>query len=317
MLPEYIPSPSEGVWHLAGFPIRGYALCIIAGIVAAIWIAERRWKARGGTYGEIQDIAIWAVPFGLVGGRVYSLATDHDRYFGSGKAWWEPLAVWHGGLGIWGAVLLGGLGAWIGTHRKGIHFAALADTVAPALLIAQAIGRWGNWFNQELYGRPTKLPWGLEIDSMHRVPGYETYATYHPTFLYECLWNIAAFGLLLVLERRLRLGYGRTMAAYVMVYTVGRFWIEYLRIDTVEYHFLGLRLNDWTSIVCFLGAAAYLVWSSRRHPGSGPTPYVEGRGAPVADAVADETSATVGESDEASATPTEAESASVAESTTE
>ena len=173
MLPEYIPSPSEGVWHLAGFPIRGYALCIIAGIVAAIWIAERRWKARGGTYGEIQDIAIWAVPFGLVGGRVYSLATDHDRYFGSGKAWWEPLAVWHGGLGIWGAVLLGGLGAWIGAHRKGINFAALADTVAPALLIAQAIGRWGNWFNQELYGRPTKLPWGLEIDSMHRVPGYE------------------------------------------------------------------------------------------------------------------------------------------------
>jgi prolipoprotein diacylglyceryl transferase len=311
ILPSHIPSPSEGVWHIGAFPVRGYALCIIAGIIAAIWIAERRWKARGGTYGEVQDIAIWAVPFGLVGGRLYSLATDHNRYFGSGHAWWEPFAVWHGGLGIWGAVLLGALGAWIGCRRKGIRFAALADTVAPALLVAQAIGRWGNWFNQELYGRPTKLPWGLEIDPDHWPQGmtFPLGTVFHPTFLYECLWNLAGFALLLVLERRFRLGYGRTMAAYVMIYTVGRFWIEYLRIDTVEYHFLGLRLNDWTSIVCFVAAAAYFVRSSRRHPGPGPAPYVS------ADSDDSDDSA------DAAARPTpgvaEPETGSVQESTTE
>jgi len=290
-----IPSPSQGVWHLGPLPIRGYALCIILGIIAAIWLSERRWKVRGGTYGEVQDIAIWAVPFGLVGARLYSLATDHDRYFGSGKAWWEPLAVWHGGLGIWGGVAFGALGAWLACRRKGIRFLVFADTVAPTLLVAQAIGRWGNWFNQELYGRPTKLPWGLEIDpsnwqcAVHGVQSdgnqclkanggpYEMGTLFHPTFLYECIWNLAGFALLLWLERRLRLGYGRVMALYVVIYTAGRFWIEYLRVDTVEYHFLGLRLNDWTSIVCFVGGLLFLWWSHRRHPGREASPYVDGR----------------------------------------
>ncbi|GAB2989255.1 prolipoprotein diacylglyceryl transferase [Nocardioides montaniterrae] len=281
-----IPSPSQGVWHLGFFPIRGYALSIIAGIVAAIWIAERRWKARGGTYGEVQDIAIWAVPFGLVGGRLYHVCTDWEKYFGHGHNPVTALYIWRGGLGIWGAVLLGALGAWIGCRHKGIRFSAMADAVAPALLVAQALGRWGNWFNQELYGRPTKLPWGLEIDTDHlqcRVNGLPTegascYAAnggpypqdvlFHPTFLYECLWNLAGFALLIWLERKLRLGWGRTMAAYVMIYTVGRFWIEYLRVDNVQLNdVLGLRFNDWVSIVCFLGGAAFLWRSRKRHPG--------------------------------------------------
>ncbi|HWU22887.1 MAG TPA: prolipoprotein diacylglyceryl transferase [Nocardioides sp.] len=294
-----IPSPSEGVWHIGVFPVRGYALCIIAGIVAAIWIAERRWRARGGTYGDVQDIAIWAVPFGLVGGRLYHVATDWEKYFGDGKNPVTALYVWRGGLGIWGAVLLGALGAWIGCRQKGIRFAAMADTIAPALLVAQAIGRWGNWFNQELYGRPTTLPWGLQIDPNHYpqscdhpyngspcdfAPG----TLFHPTFLYECLWNLAGFVLLLWLERKLRLGWGRTMAAYVMIYTVGRFWIEYLRIDDVQLeHVLGLRFNDWISILCFLGGATYFWLSRKRHPGTGPGPYVEGREPATAEAEAD------------------------------
>jgi len=291
VLPLSIPSPSEGVWHLGFFPIRGYALSIIAGIVVAIWIAERRWKARGGTYGEVQDIAIWAVPFGLVGGRLYHVATDWEKYFGGGHNPVTALYVWRGGLGIWGAVALGALGAWIGCRRKGIRFSAMADTVAPAVLVAQALGRWGNWFNQELYGRPTTLPWGLQIDPDHwpqncnyHYPAgnpqcsFPPDVLFHPTFLYECLWNLAGFALLLWLERKFRLGWGRTMAAYVMIYSVGRFWIEYLRIDDVQLeHVLGLRFNDWTSLACFIGGAVYLWLSSRRHPGPETEIYLDDR----------------------------------------
>jgi prolipoprotein diacylglyceryl transferase len=161
----------------------------------------------------------------------------------------------------------------------------LIDTIAPTLLVAQAIGRWGNWFNQELYGRPTDLPWGLKIDEAHRVPGYEQFATFHPTFLYECLWNLAGFFLLIWLERRFRIGYGRVMALYVMIYTAGRFWIEQLRIDTVELHdVLGLRFNVWTSVVLFVAAAVYFVWSQRRHPGREEQVYVESQSETIAPA---------------------------------
>ena len=289
-----IPSPSNGVWHLGPVPIRGYALCIILGIVAAIWIGERRWVARGGRPGDVQDIAIWAVPFGIVGARLYHVATDWERYFGDGENPVTALYVWRGGLGIWGGVALGALGAYLGCRAKGIRFAPLADSLAPGVLIAQAIGRWGNWFNQELYGRPTDLPWGLEIDRDHwptdcdypKGSGtctFEVGTTFHPTFLYECLWNIAAFAVLIWLERRFRLGHGRVMAVYVMLYTVGRGWIEYLRIDDVQLEdVLGLRFNVWTSIVLFLAAAAYLVISTRRHPGREESVYRDGAG-PEAD----------------------------------
>jgi prolipoprotein diacylglyceryl transferase len=263
-----IPSPDQGVWYLGPVPIRAYALAIILGVLVAVWLGERRWVARGGRPGQVGDIAIWAVPFGLVGGRLYHVATDWRLYFGEGREPITALYVWQGGLGIWGAIALGALGAWIGARRAGIRFAPFADALAPGVVLAQAIGRWGNWFNQELYGRPTSLPWGLEIDPENRVDGYEDQATFHPTFLYESLWNVGTAVLCIWADRKLKLGFGRVFALYVMAYTAGRGWIEYLRIDTVqEDDVLGLRLNVWTSIVVFLLALAFFWWSSRRHPG--------------------------------------------------
>ncbi|MCU1613588.1 MAG: prolipoprotein diacylglyceryl transferase, partial [Frankiales bacterium] len=224
-----IPSPAQGVWHLGPLPIRAYALCIIAGIVLASWIGERRWVARGGAPGDALDIAVWAVPFGIVGGRLYHVITTPEPYFGRGGDPVRAFAIWEGGLGIWGAIALGGVGAWIACRRRGIPLRAFADALAPGLLVAQAVGRLGNWFNQELYGAPTTLPWGLRIDSAHRIPGYESVATYHPTFLYELLWNLAAAAVLVWADRRWRLGHGRAFALYVALYCAGRVWIEMLR----------------------------------------------------------------------------------------
>jgi prolipoprotein diacylglyceryl transferase len=268
-VPLSIPSPDQGVWHLGPFPVRAYALCIIAGIVVAVWLGERRWIARGGKPGQIGDIAIWAVPFGIVGGRLYHVATDSGKYFGDGQDPVTALYIWQGGLGIWGAIALGGVGAWIGARRAGVKFLPLADALAPGIVIAQAIGRWGNWFNQELFGSPTTLPWALEIpDVAARPAGYEQFSTFHPTFLYEFLWNLGVAALLIWADRRFRMGHGRVFALYVAAYCAGRGWIEYLRIDPVEADdVLGLRLNVWTSIVLFVASVGYLWWSSRRHPG--------------------------------------------------
>jgi len=264
LLPAAIPSPSDGVWNLGPLPLRGYAISIILGIVAAIWIGEKRWVARGGTQGEIQDLAIWAVPFGLVGGRAYHVATDWKLYFGEGENPITALYVWRGGLGIWGAIALGALGVVIGARMKGIKLLPVLDAMAPGVLVAQALGRWGNWFNQELFGRPTDLPWALEIDPVHRPSGFLEFETFHPTFLYEFLWNLAAFAVIIWLDRRFRFGRGRVLALYVMGYTLGRGWIEYMRIDTVQLNdVLGLRFNVWTSIVLFVLAAAYFVWAGR------------------------------------------------------
>jgi prolipoprotein diacylglyceryl transferase len=268
MLPLTIPSPGQGVWHLGPFPLRAYALCIILGVIVAVWLGERRWVARGGKPGQIGDIAIWAVPFGIVGGRLYHVITDNGSYFGGGNNPVTALYVWQGGLGIWGAIALGGVGAYIGARRSGVRFLPLADALAPGIVLAQAIGRWGNWFNQELFGKPTKLPWGLEIDSAHRPPGFEQFATFHPTFLYECLWDLGVAGLVIWADRRFRLGHGRAFALYVAAYCAGRGWIEYLRIDPVEADdVFGLRLNVWTSIVLFLASVGYFLWSARKHPG--------------------------------------------------
>ncbi len=267
-LPMTIPSPAQGVWHLGPVPIRGYALCIIAGVVFAIWLGERRWIARGGKAGEVSDIALWAVPFGLVGGRLYHVLTDYQLYFGEDRNPVEALYVWRGGLGIWGAIALGAVGVGIAARRRGIKLLPMLDALAPGVLVAQAMGRWGNWFNQELFGRPTDLPWALEIDPAFRPGGYADFATFHPTFLYECLWNLAAFAVVMWADRRFRLGHGRVLALYVMTYTAGRGWIEYLRIDDVQLDdVFGLRLNVWTSIVLFVGAAGALWWSARTRPG--------------------------------------------------
>jgi prolipoprotein diacylglyceryl transferase len=299
-----IPSPANGVWHLGPVPLRGYALAIILGIVAAIWIGEKRWVARGGKGGEIQDLAVWAVPFGLIGGRLYHVATDHARYFGAEGDPWQILYVWRGGLGVWGSIAFGAVGVIIGARLKGIRIWPLLDTLAPGVLVAQAIGRWGNWFNQELFGKPTDLPWALEIDPAHRPPGYEDQATFHPTFLYECLWDLGAFGVLIALDRRFRIGHGRMVALYVMAYTLGRGWIEMLRIDTVELDdVLGLRFNVWTSIVLFVLALAYFLTSLRLWPGREESLYVGEPATEVTPAGEESADATAPATDEASASP--------------
>jgi len=269
-----IPSPGNGIWYLGPLPIRGYALCIIAGILAAIWIGERRWVARGGRSGEVSDLAIWAVPFGLVGARLYHVATDWQLYFGDGQNPVTALYLWRGGLGIWGGIAMGALGVVIGAKVKGIKLLPVLDAMAPGVLVAQALGRWGNWFNQELFGRPTDLPWALEIDPGYRPEGYFADATFHPTFLYEFIWNLGAFGLVIWADQRFKLGRGRVLALYVMTYTAGRAWIEMLRIDDVQLQdVLGLRLNVWTSIVLFIAASAYFVIAGRRNPGREETVY--------------------------------------------
>jgi prolipoprotein diacylglyceryl transferase len=258
-----IPSPSQGVWELGPFPLRAYALAIIAGILAAIWLTDRRWRARGGAPEDVLDIAVWAVPSGIIGGRIYHVLTSPQAYFGEGGDPLEAFAIWRGGLGIWGAIFFGGVGAWIACRRRGIPLPAFADAIAPGLLVAQAIGRLGNWFNQELYGRPTDLPWGLEIDPAYRQDGYEAFATFHPTFLYELLWNLAAAAVVIWADRRFRLSHGRAFALYVALYCTGRLWIELLRIDDAN-RVLGVRLNVVTCIVVGLLAVAYLVWQRGR-----------------------------------------------------
>jgi prolipoprotein diacylglyceryl transferase len=264
-----IPSPSQGVWHLGPFPVRAYALCILAGIAAAVWLGERRWVARGGEPGQVSDVALWAVPFGIVGGRLYHVITDSQNYFGDGGNPVSALYIWQGGLGIWGAIALGGVGAYIGARRNGLIFPPLADALAPGIILAQAIGRFGNWFNQELFGRPTDLPWALEIPDVTKRPaGFEQFETFHPTFLYESLWDLGVLALLLWADRRFTMGHGRVFALYVAAYCSGRVWIEALRIDPVEADdVFGLRLNVWTSIVLFVLSTTYLVVSARRRPG--------------------------------------------------
>jgi prolipoprotein diacylglyceryl transferase len=261
-----IPSPSQGVWHLGPVPIRAYAICIIVGVIVAVWMGNRRWIARGGRPGTVADIAVWAVPFGLVGARLYHVVTDYQLYFGPGRDPLRAFAVWEGGLGIWGGIALGALGAWIGCRRRGIPLPAMADALAPGIVLAQAIGRLGNWFNQELFGAPTTLPWGLRIDPEHRPAGYEQDATFHPTFLYEGVWNVGVAALVIWADRRFKLGHGRAFALYVAGYTLGRGWVEYLRIDPVN-HVAGLRLNVWTSIALFVAAVLYIAISAKLRPG--------------------------------------------------
>ena len=258
-----IPSPESGVWHLGPVPLRAYAFGIIIGALLALWIGEKRFQARGGRSGLIGDVAIWAIPFGIVGARIYHVVTDPELYFGAGREPIEALFIWEGGLGIWGAISGGALGAWIACRRYGVEFSAVADALAPGLLVAQAVGRLGNYANQELFGKPTEVPWALEIDAVHRPAGYEQFATFHPTFLYEMLWNLAAAALLIAIDRRVRLTGGRAFALYVMLYTAGRVWIEMLRIDTVN-HLGPFRLNVWTAIVVFLLATAFFIVSRRR-----------------------------------------------------
>lgn len=269
---QSIPSPTQGVWYLGLVPLRAYAICILLGIIVAVWWTQKRLEARGGQEGQVLDIAMWAVPFGIVGGRLYHVISSYQPYFGPNGNPIDALKIWQGGLGIWGAVALGALGMLIGCRRYGVRFADLADAVVPPLLIAQAIGRFGNYFNNELYGSPTDLPWGLQIHAWNFAAGAAVrdaagnpvvIGTFHPTFLYEALWCVLAAGVLLLLERRTRLPRGGLAACYLMLYTLGRVFIENVRIDEAN-HILGLRVNVWTSIAVFaLGAVLLLVLRRR------------------------------------------------------
>ncbi|WP_245562522.1 prolipoprotein diacylglyceryl transferase [Nocardia araoensis] len=285
----YIPSPARGVWQLGPFPLRAYALCIILGIIVAIWWGERRWRARGGQPGAILDVAMFAVPFGLVGGRLYHVATDWQKYFGPDGHPIDALKIYQGGLGIWGAVLLGGIGAWIGCRVYRIPLPALGDAVAPPILLAQAIGRLGNYFNQELYGRETDLPWGLEIyrrvgdggqlDMMNGASTGVVEKIVHPTFLYELLWNLLVVVLLVYVDKRFRIGHGRLFALYVAGYCFGRFFVELMRDDEAT-KIAGIRINSFTSALVFLAAIAYFVFATKGRetpeqlqPGASPRPW--------------------------------------------
>lgn len=271
MLMANIPSPPQGVWQLGPLPIRGYALSILVGVLVAVVWSQRRYRARGGNPDLILDIAIAVIPAGIVGGRLYHVLTDWPKYFGPGANPADAFKITNGGLGIWGAVILGVLAAWAVARWRKVPFAPVLDAVAPTVILAQAIGRLGNWFNQELYGGPTDLPWGLEIyqrldesGMMAPITGRSSglvLTVVHPTFLYEMLWNILACLVIVWADRKFRLGGGRVFALYVASYTLGRFFIELMRSDEATLIF-GVRVNVFTSLIAFT-AAVVVLWLLR------------------------------------------------------
>ncbi|WP_153394750.1 prolipoprotein diacylglyceryl transferase [Ornithinicoccus halotolerans] len=283
-LPAAIPSPDTAVWWLGPVPLRAYALCIMLGIVAAVAITHYRLKARGGTGEEIFDIAVWAIVFGIIGGRLYHVVSSPWPYFGEDGNLLAALRIWEGGLGIWGAVALGAVGAWIGCRRHGHSFGDLADALAPGLLVAQALGRWGNWFNNELYGGPTDAPWAVVIHEWDAGAGRAVtdaagepvvLGTFQPTFLFESLWCLTLAVVLLLLDRRVPFRRGQVFALYIVGYTLGRFFIELMRTDPAQL-VLGQRINVWVAAAVGLaGIVLYLVLGRRsdrpvRGPGTAP-----------------------------------------------
>jgi prolipoprotein diacylglyceryl transferase len=259
-----IPSPSGGSVQVGPFTIHMYGLMLLLGIAAAVWLTGVRWTRRGGSWDLVFQAAVWGVAAGVVGARIYHDITSWDEV---PHTWWGPFAVWEGGLGIWGGIACGVLAGAIVVRRAGASVTLMMDCVAPGLLLAQAIGRWGNYWNQELFGKPTDLPWGLEIDPDHRPEGYADSATFQPTFLYESLWNLTGVGMLLLVDRFFRIRPPALFCLYVAWYTFGRTFEETLRVDP-SHHFLGQRLNFWVSLVVFLVASAAFVWLQffRRRP---------------------------------------------------
>lgn len=273
-----IPSPDISSIQLGNFTIHFYALCILAGIVAAAFMTNHRLTRRGAEPGIVLDIILWAVPFGIVGARVFHVLTHPNDYFYPGADLLRTLFIWEGGIAIFGALIGGAIGAWIGCRVTGIRFWTFADAVAPALLLAQAFGRFGNYFNQELFGTPTTLPWGLEIDESNAAwpIGLPPGTLFHPTFLYEVIWNLAGVAVLLLLERMFRLQWGKVLGLYLIWYGLGRVVWESIRIDPSEV-FLGLRVNVWAALFAVVLGIAILIVQSRRHTGLEPSPYVRGR----------------------------------------
>ena len=263
-----IPSPEVSYIDLGPLRLHFYALFILTGIVLAVLLSDYRLHKRGAERGVMLDIALWAVPFGILGGRLFHVVTHPRDYFYQGA---DPLAilyVWEGGLAIYGALLLGAVGAYLGARQAGIKFWSLADAIAPGLLLAQAIGRWGNYFNQELFGLPTDLPWGLEIPSSNPAypAGFPDGVTFHPTFAYEMLWSLTGVVLLLIIDRRFNMRFGRLFGLYLVIYSTGRAWIEAIRIDPSEI-ILGLRINIWSAIVGIIIGLTIIIVQHYRHRG--------------------------------------------------
>jgi len=272
-----IPSPDSSTIELGPISIHFYGLTLLVAIVAAVGITGLRWTRRGGDWDLIFRVAVWGVAAGIIGARLYHVVTSWNEL---PDAWWGPFAIWKGGLGVWGGIGLGCLVGAIVAHRSGASVAKLADCLAPALLVAQGIGRFGNWWNQELFGKPTDLPWGLEISPENRPIDYVDSATFHPTFLYEALWCFGAAGLLLLLERRFKIRPGGLFALYVIVYSIGRIWIEMLRIDP-SHEWGGVRLNVYVAGLAIIVSTAFFVWWQRTWKrGAGPPPKVEAMAIP-------------------------------------
>jgi prolipoprotein diacylglyceryl transferase len=256
-----IPSPHTGVIDLGPVSLHMYGVTLLVAIAACIWLTGIRWLRWGGDWDLVFRVAVWGVAVGIVGARAYHDITSYNQDPAINAHWWGPFAVWKGGLGVWGGIFLGVLaGAWI-VRRTGNSVRLFMDAVAPGLLLAQGIGRWGNWWNQELYGKPTDLPWKLHIDDNHVPPGDQYFGVnyYHPTFLYEFIWDLVGVAVLLLVGRRFRIRPPALFALYVSYYCFGRFFEELLRIDPAH-HFAGLRLNAWVSIVLFVASTAFFVW---------------------------------------------------------
>jgi len=261
-----IPSPSSGVLHIGPLTVHAYGVCIALGVLAAVWLFGRRWAARGHDPEIATTLAMWGVPAGIVGARAYHVITDFELYRHDLA---KVLVVWDGGLGIWGGIAAGVTAGLVVGRRRGLPLRPLMDAVAPGLALAQAIGRWGNYFNQELFGRPTSLPWGLRIDYSHRPDAFRSVSSFHPTFLYESLWDLAICGVLLLVDQRRRLRPGQLFCVYVALYTFGRFFVERLRSD-FAHTILGLRVNEWTSVAVFCAAVVALLALARKDAGASP-----------------------------------------------
>ena len=262
----YIPSPSSGVVHLGPLTLHMYGLTLLVAILACIWLTGKRWVAMGGEWDLVTRVAVWGVGFGVVGARAYHDITSWNEV--PNPKWKGIFEVWEGGLGIWGGVLLGAIVGCIVVRRAGYDASRFMDATAPGLLLAQGIGRIGNYWNQELFGKPTTLPWGLKIGPDHRPLQYFDRATFHPTFLYELIWDVVGVLILLYVAKRFRLRPPSLFALYVSYYCFGRFFEELLRVDPAH-HFAGLRLNAWVSAIVFVGSTAYFIWLQLRDPERG------------------------------------------------
>ena len=278
-----IPSPEVSYIDVGPLRIHFYALFILTGIILALLLTESRLKTRGVESGVALDVSLWAIPFGILGARFYHVITHPNDYFFEGADLLAVFRIWEGGLAIFGALLFGSIGAYLGARQSGIKFLSYLDAVAPGVLLAQAVGRWGNYFNNELFGQPTDLPWGLQISSDNPAypAGLPEGVLFHPTFLYESIWSLVGVAILLHADKRFNLRWGKMFGLYLIYYSIGRVWVEAIRIDPSEI-VLGLRVNIWSAILGMVVGLAVILIQSRRHTGSETSAYLAGRAPKIA-----------------------------------